>query len=211
MVIISWSKSQEAAPSTITHVESAIYPTQFSFQMATIATPDTKQSEAYIATVALFAVFGSSKEDKVNLRLPPVFKDLWNELAEARKSQADTQDRATIKSLRTLVRQRQDQEEEDGVILQSAFKGRGANRNGNGQGDQTSSDRAHGSLFGPEYYQRIWAEKVNTPKFYHMLVSSHLRSFTGAWETNFTFSNLVCSSLCGLLDNKFLKPSSKTK
>lgn len=174
VVTVIWSKPQELIAPEIEHIESSISPRQFSFHMATIATPDKKQSEAYIATVALFAIFGSTKEEKVFMRLPPSWKDVWSELSEAKKSQTDKQDRENIKTLRSLVRQRQDQEEEDGVVLHSAFKGRGINRNGNGQNDQANGERGHGHSTGPEYYQRIWAEKMKTPKFHHMLVSRHL-------------------------------------
>lgn len=172
-VIISWSKTQELISPNITHVESAIYSQQYNFSMLTVATPDVEQSEAYISTIALFAIFGSAKEDKVFMRLPPVWKDLWTEMAEAKKELTDAQDRSTIKDLRALVRQRQDQEEEDGVVLQGAFKGRGTNRHANGNGDQTGQDRTHVHSISPEYYQRIWADKVNSPKFYHMLVCHH--------------------------------------
>lgn len=157
----------------ITHIESVIYPQQYSFSMMTAATPDSEQAEAYISTVALFAIFGSAKEDKVFMRLPPVWKDLWTEMAEAKKNQTDAEDRGTIKDLRALVRQRQDQEEEDGVVIQSAFKGRGGNRTTNGHGDQPGQERVYGHSIGPEFYQRIWADKVNSPKFYHMLVSGY--------------------------------------
>jgi ATP-dependent RNA helicase DHX29 len=144
--------------------------------MTTIATPNKDQSKAYIATVALFAVFGSTKEEKVFMRLPPTWKDLWTELAEARKNQLDAEDRTVVKALRALVRQRLDQEEEEGVVIQSAFKGRGANRNGNGYNDQASLDRVHGHSISPEFYQRIWFEKANSPRFRHMLVSAHRKS-----------------------------------
>jgi ATP-dependent RNA helicase DHX29 len=139
--------------------------------MSTIATTDPKQSEAYIATVALFAIFGSSKEEKVFMRLPPVWKDLWNEFAEAKKSRADAQDRNTINELRAMVRQRQDQEEEDGVVLQGSFRGRGGNRNGNGLTDQSAYERINTNSISPEYYQRIWAEKTSNPRFHYMLQS----------------------------------------
>lgn len=172
MLTVIWSKPQEPIVPEIEHVESSILPRQFSFHMATIATPDKKQSEAYIATVALFAIFGSTKEEKVFMRLPPAWKDLWNELSEAKKSKTDARDRENLKALRSLVRQRQDQEEEDGVVLHSAFKGRGGNRNGNGHTDQSNGERGLGHTIGPEYYQRIWVDKSNTPKFHHMLVSN---------------------------------------
>ncbi|KAK6065980.1 helicase associated domain-containing protein [Seiridium cupressi] len=171
MITISWSKSQELITPVVVHVEPFIYPLQFSFQMTTIATPTKDQSKAYIATVALFAISGSSKEEKVFMRLPPTWRDLWTELAEARKNQLDAGDRTTVKSLRALVRQRLDQEEEEGVVIQSAFKGRGANRNGNGHGDQASLDKAQSHSISPEFYQRIWFEKFNSPRFQHMLRS----------------------------------------
>ncbi|KAF3010323.1 hypothetical protein E8E14_007003 [Neopestalotiopsis sp. 37M] len=171
MLTVIWSKPQEPIVPEIEHVESSILPRQFSFHMATIATPDKKQSEAYIATVALFAIFGSTKEEKVFMRLPPAWKDLWNELSEAKKSKTDARDRENLKALRSLVRQRQDQEEEDGVVLHSAFKGRGGNRNGNGHTDQSNGERGLGHTIGPEYYQSIWVDKSNTPRFHHMLQS----------------------------------------
>lgn len=172
MITLSWSKPQEVISPDVEHINSSIYPLQYSFQMITIATPDNKQSEAYIATIALFAIFGSTKEEKVFMRLPPVWKDLWVELSEAKKSQTDAQDRESLRTLRALVRQRLDLEEEEGVVLQSAFKGRGVNRNGNNNMDQANTDKAYGHVLGSEYYQKIWADKANSPRFHHMLVRS---------------------------------------
>ncbi|KAI0120994.1 pre-mRNA-splicing factor ATP-dependent RNA helicase PRP22 [Xylariales sp. AK1849] len=171
MVAISWSKAQDLISPDISHVDCSIRHLQFVFEMNAIATPDPKQSEAYIATAALFAIFGSTKEEKVFMRLPATWKDLWTELAEAKKNQADTQDRSTIKQIRALVRQRRDQEEEEGVVLHSAFKGRGSTRNVNDLGDQSMPERANGHALSPEYYQQIWTNKSNTPRFYAMLQS----------------------------------------
>lgn len=173
MVVISWSKAQELISTDLAHIESYAYPLQFSFGMADVATPDSKQSEAYIATAALFAIFHSTKEEKVFMRLPAVWKELWNEFAQTRKSQNDAQDRASIKELRRMVRQRQDQEEEDGILLQGAFRGRRANQSLNDSGD-SGSDREKGQSINPEFYQRIWANKCGTPRFQAMLVSYYL-------------------------------------
>ncbi|KAK6851707.1 helicase associated domain-containing protein [Apiospora arundinis] len=170
MVVISWSKAQELISTDLAHIESYAYPLQFSFGMADVATPDSKQSEAYIATAALFAIFHSTKEEKVFMRLPAVWKELWNEFAQTRKSQNDAQDRASIKELRRMVRQRQDQEEEDGILLQGAFRGRRANQSLNDSGD-SGSDREKGQSINPEFYQRIWANKCGTPRFQAMLQS----------------------------------------
>ncbi|KAK8092028.1 ATP-dependent RNA helicase A [Apiospora hydei] len=170
VVIVSWSKPQELISTDIAHIESYAYPHQFSFGMADVATPDSKQSEAYVATAALFAIFHSTKEEKVFMRLPAVWKELWNEFAQARKSHNDAQDRASIKELRRMVRQRQDQEEEDGILLQGAFRGRRANQSLNDSGD-SGSDREKGQSINPEFYQRIWANKCGTPRYQAMLQS----------------------------------------
>ena len=116
---------------------------RFTFTMGSVAAPDLKQSEAYISTVALFYVFSNSpREEKVNLRLPPVWRDLWSELAEAKKSFSDAEERIVVKGLRDLIRQRLDQELEDGVILQGAFRGRGNNKSLTEATDGTIQGRA---------------------------------------------------------------------
>ncbi len=172
-VTIQWTKPQEIPPPPeIGEVEAYMTPSQFIFAMKAYATPDTKQSEAFIATVALFLVFSSSaKEEKVSMRLPAAWRDLWSEFAEARKSHADAQNRAAIKELRDLVRERRDQELEDGVLLQGAFRGRGAARNTADSSNDTAFEQAKRALGGPEMFQRIWLEKASTPRFPAMLVS----------------------------------------
>ncbi|KAK0708586.1 P-loop containing nucleoside triphosphate hydrolase protein [Lasiosphaeris hirsuta] len=171
-VNIRWSKQQEVpAPPDIPELEVFTTPTQYVFRMVSIATPDTKQSEAYIATTALFFIFGSSaKDEKVSLRLPATWKDLWSEFAEARRNKADEQDRIVVKHLRDLVRTRTEQELEDGVLIHGAFKGRGQPKNST-DSEQSDHERAKRQPFGPEYYQNIWMHKWHSPKFQHMLVS----------------------------------------
>jgi ATP-dependent RNA helicase DHX29 len=138
--------------------------------MISIATPDAKQSEAFIATTALFCIFGSSaKEEKVALRLPATWKDLWSEYAEAKKNKADEEDRTVLRHLRDLVRKRMEQELEDGVLIQG-FKGRGQSKNQT-DSDHSDQERAKRQPYGPEYYQNIWLQKSSSPKFQQMLVS----------------------------------------
>lgn len=171
LLSISWAKAQEPlAEQDVAGVELASSPNKFVFKMAEIATPDEKQSEAFVATTALFLIFGSSgKEEKVSLRLPSQFRDLWGEYAEAKKHDADARDRAAIKKLRALVRERRDQEEEDGVLLSGAFRGRNNGRYGGDTPDAIAAEkRASG---GPEFYQDIWQKKSSTPKYQTMLQS----------------------------------------
>ncbi|GAB1319740.1 ATP-dependent RNA helicase DHX29 [Madurella fahalii] len=170
-VNIIWSKPQEIpATPDMPELEVYISSTQFVYKMISVATPDAKQSEAYIATTALFCIFGSStKEEKVAMRLPPAWKDLWSEFAEAKKNKADEQDRAVLRHLRDLVRRRVEQELEDGVLIQS-FRGRGQSRNLT-DSDQSDHERAKRQPYGPEYYRNIWLQKSSTPRFQQMLMS----------------------------------------
>nr|XP_036581626.1 helicase associated domain-containing protein [Colletotrichum truncatum]KAF6790069.1 helicase associated domain-containing protein [Colletotrichum truncatum] len=172
-VSISWTKAQDVPQqSQDGSVEVIASTINFNFSMKSIATPDKKQSEAYVATWALFHIFGTStKEEKVGMRLPAVWRELWDELAETRKSILDAKDREAIRELRALVRQRQDQELEDGVIIQGAFKGRGAARNQNDNRDEAGQDAAKRLSGGPEYYQNIWAQKTSSPRYQAMLQS----------------------------------------
>lgn len=171
LLSISWAKAQEVlVDQGVAGVELASSPNKFVFKMTEIATPDEKQSEAFIATTALFLIFGSSgKEEKVSLRLPSQFRDLWGEYSETKKNDADARDRSAIKELRALVRERRDQEEEDGVLLSGAFRGRNNGRNGGDTPDAIAAEkRASG---GPEYYQGIWQKKSSAPKYQAMLQS----------------------------------------
>lgn len=168
---IWWNKAQELPQHVLTtDVSIDLSSTQFSFTMTGVATPDAKQSEAYIATVALFHIFSANaREEKVNLRLPPTWKDLWSELAETKKDHADAADRTVVKDLRGLVRERLDQELEDGVIIQGAFRGRG---NAKHQSEATEANGHRPKLVNgnTELLQKIWADKSATPKYQSMLV-----------------------------------------
>ncbi|EAQ84416.1 hypothetical protein CHGG_08430 [Chaetomium globosum CBS 148.51] len=170
-VNIVWSKPQEVPPvPDIPELEVFTSPTQFVYKMQTIAAPDAKQSEAFIATTALFCVFGfSAKEEKVALRLPAVWKDLWSEYSEAKKNKLDAADREVLRHIRDLVRKRVEQELEDGVLIQG-FKGRGQSKS-QIDSDQSDQERAKRQPYGPEYYQNIWLQKSSSPRYQHMLAS----------------------------------------
>jgi len=139
--------------------------------MISVSAPDGKQSEAYIATTALFLIFGSSaKEDKVFLRLPATWRDLWTEFAEAKKEKLDERDRASIRTLRDMIREKKDQELEDGVLIKGAFKNRGSIRPLENN-DESIGEKAAKLTLAPEAYQKIWLEKSSTPSYQTMLVS----------------------------------------
>ncbi|RGP59930.1 hypothetical protein FSPOR_10969 [Fusarium sporotrichioides] len=171
-VDIIWTKPQDLPPPAASlEVEVVADHFRFTFTMTSVATPDLKQSESYISTAALFYTFsGNTKDEKVAIRLPHIWKDVWAELAEARKAQIDEQDREVMRGLRALVRERHDQELEDGVIIQGAFRGRG-NKHVTDSGDDGSHDRSRQNAANGEYYQKIWADKSSTRKFQMMLQS----------------------------------------
>ncbi|OWP05952.1 hypothetical protein B2J93_6276 [Marssonina coronariae] len=169
---ITWSKAQDfpviTPPTSIDYTSS---PKSQTLTMVSVSTPDPKQSEAFVATVALFLLFSSStKEDKVFLRLPPAWRDLWTEFAEAKKEKADEADRSNIRVFRDMVREKRDQELEDGVLIQGAFRNRHASRAPE-HADEAGSDKSNKCVFEPEAYQRIWFEKSNTQSYQTMLNS----------------------------------------
>lgn len=146
--------------------------TRFILTMVSVANPDSKQSEAYAATTALFSLFsGNAKDEKVGLRLPPAWRDLFSELIETKKNHIDAQDREVVRSLRSLVRDRRDQELEDGVILQGAFRGRGNGKSTPGSGENGGQDRTRHNGANADVYRKIWADKSSTPKYQTMIVS----------------------------------------
>ena len=138
--------------------------------MMSVSSPDTKQSESYIATTALFLIFGSSgREDKVFLRLPAPWRDLWTEYAEKKREKIEETDRASVRVFRDMVRKKRDQDEEDGVLMHGAFRNRGTPRKQ--EINENGGDKSSRSPLAPEAYQSIWAEKSSSPSYQHMLVS----------------------------------------
>ena len=85
--------------------------------MVSISCPDSAQSEAYVATLALFIIFADSpKEARVHLRLPSVWRDLWAEMVQAKKDVDDASDRQVLRKLRYFVSQ-SEVAENDAAIL----------------------------------------------------------------------------------------------
>lgn len=139
--------------------------------MLGVATPTPKQSEAFIAASALFHIFSnSSREEKVRLKLPPIWRDLWSEMASAKKNSADERDRAIVRSLRDIIRKRRDQELEDGVILQRAFRGRNNGKSAPESNGNETNDLAKNGSYNSDVCKAIWADKTSSHKFQAMLV-----------------------------------------
>lgn len=170
---ITWTKVQDPLTSSLPPgIDYVTSPKTQTFTMVSISTPDAKQSEAYIATTALFLIFGSSsREEKVFLRLPATWRDLWTEFAETKKEKADEIDREAIRTFRDMVRKKRDQELEDGVLIQGAFRNRGSARVADNN-DESSQEKSARSSLTLEAYQKIWADKCSSPSYQMMLVSN---------------------------------------
>ncbi|EPQ63200.1 Bgt-1374 [Blumeria graminis f. sp. tritici] len=164
---ITWSKPPQLESNPPAAIKYTLSSESETFTMVKISTPTSAESEAYIATTALFSLYASSNmKEKVFLRLPSIWKDLWNEFAAEKKECADQEDRDTIRVFRNMVREKRDRELEDGVLLQGAFKNRIASRPGD---EESCSSRSQ--KLAPESYYRTWYEKSSTMNYQIMLQS----------------------------------------
>ncbi|OBT97212.1 hypothetical protein VE01_04649 [Pseudogymnoascus verrucosus] len=169
-VRVNWSKAQEVPSPTsdFPEIDCICSPKSITITMTSISTPDAAQSESYAATVALFLIFSTSvREEKVFLRLPPVWRELWTEFAVARKEKADALDREAIRGFRDTIRQKRDREEEDGVVLTTSFRRR-ALLTPNDTSDESGTETPGSSSVSPETLKRIWHDKSNTPSYQTM-------------------------------------------
>nr|POE93609.1 putative helicase c15c4.05 [Quercus suber] len=146
------------------------------------ATPEIAQSEAYIATLALFLVFhGSPKEEKAHMRLPPAFRDLWIELTSLKQDSADSADRDIVKGLRGLINRHSaltDDDDDEEVVFDATSRRRFdvTSRSSTPQsttevpqGDRTEVSQELINLWayksGTANYQRMLSNRMALPMF----------------------------------------------
>jgi len=172
---IAWSKSQDFPPfDPPPEIDFTSSPKSHTLTMVSVSSPDSKQSEAFIATTALFLLFSSStKEEKVFLRLPATWRDLWTEFADKKKEKSDEADRTALRVFRDMVRKKRDQELEDGVLIHGAFRNR-IPAHAADNSDESGPDKSVKSSLSAEAYQKIWTDKSNMPNYQTMLVSEFL-------------------------------------
>jgi ATP-dependent RNA helicase DHX29 len=164
---ITWSRELNNEFDTeVSGVTCTISLTQAKFEASTIATVSVEQSENFVATAALFSLCASSsKEEKIYLRLPPNWRDLYRDLLEHRKTRIDASDRDSIKYFRSLIQDQLDNEESDGVVLTSRFK----MRNQAAAGSSTPSLGQHTPLRSSEGLKDVWNQKASTVSYQRML------------------------------------------
>ncbi|GAB7344449.1 hypothetical protein MBLNU457_2291t1 [Dothideomycetes sp. NU457] len=174
LVSILWSKEQALlepeyhfmAGFRIQNIERAT-----SVEMQTVAASEVAQSEGYVATAALFQLFSASpKEEKTALRLPPAYRDLWQEFITAKKDQLETQDRATVKKLRQLITDQQEKEDDEDVVLTAGFKNRSKIASGMGTPNGQSEVNEPSMAVELDELKTLWAQKSSTPNYQQMLV-----------------------------------------
>jgi len=168
---IEWSKDQDIvnAPYCM-DIEVRTKARHSTFTAIRVATPDIAQSEAYIATVALFIIFSDSpKEEKAHLRLPPAFRDLWDELATAKQDHTDSADREIAKELRALIERhkRLDDVSDDVILYNSRLRSTAAS----GVNTPVPEVDATNGLKASQELKHLWCSKVAAPSYQKMLLS----------------------------------------
>jgi ATP-dependent RNA helicase DHX29 len=167
-VTIVWSKEQDIDYDTeITGVVCTPYRKQTTLAATDIAAVSVEQSESFISVAALFSISASlPKEEKVYLRLPSNWREVYREFLERRKTRLDAADRDAIKHYRSIIEGQIENEESDGVVLTNRFKMRN-------QAATSSSTSNSGYSTPVRQYDGLreqWAAKASTPSYQHMLV-----------------------------------------
>lgn len=101
---VCWSREQVSFPTM--PIEDIAYTTEsdtVKLEMVSIACPEAAQSEGFVSTVALFLIFASCPDERVYLRLPSVWRDVWEELSILKRENDDEKDRDILRELRKIV------------------------------------------------------------------------------------------------------------
>jgi ATP-dependent RNA helicase DHX29 len=165
---VVWSKDQDTEyEKDVDGVLCTLRTLRITFTAATIAAVSVEQSEGFISTVALFSLFVSSpKEEKLYLRLPTNWRELYREYLEQRKTRIDAEDRETIQRLRSLIQEQLDTEESEGIVLINRFK----LRNQATSNSSTSNSGRLTPLPVNEGLRNFWWQKASTPAYQLMLL-----------------------------------------
>lgn len=168
IVEITWSKVQGAIPEIpLPDITATVSPRSMCISMSSVSTTTALQAESYISVVALFLITSSSpREGKVAMRLPGVWRDVWEELSASKKEFEDAADREKVKVLKDLIEQVKAQIDED-IVLTENFK----RRNGIEKFPQGESQQ--GRLYNTQspQLQELWTHRSSTNAFQTMLAT----------------------------------------
>ncbi|KAL8672099.1 MAG: hypothetical protein Q9168_003431 [Polycauliona sp. 1 TL-2023] len=142
-------------------------------EMITEAVPDAVQSEAYVSTAALFLIFSPvPKEEKVSLRLPPIWKDFWVSLSTMKKNNDSAIDREELREIRNLLDSSASGTEKDEDLEQISRPAKSDAPPGPKQELHLANEHQQGTPKGTENtdeIKSIWTSKSATPSFRNML------------------------------------------
>jgi ATP-dependent RNA helicase DHX29 len=143
-----------------------VEPFAVNIEMISIATSTRLQSEAYVSTIALFALCaGEARDEKVFLRLPPVWRKLWADLLEQREAEITALDKADLKNLRNLLSDRESRAQEGGSLAPSKMQQK--DREDAGRASTTRTSRA--LRITPEQLRTEWLQKSSTSRYRALL------------------------------------------
>ncbi|EED21824.1 ATP dependent RNA helicase, putative [Talaromyces stipitatus ATCC 10500] len=167
---IKWSKPQEEpVPLSIEGITIKSNAFTVFVSMDSIAAAKDEQAKGYISTLALFLVSApasNNKENKAYMRLPNVWREVYQEFSDLRKQQEDESDKQTIRYLKKLIEENHGKLERD-VVLSDNFK----RRNGNNRQQLPGKTESTTPKIDADSLRKLWEEKMNTTSFQHMTES----------------------------------------
>jgi ATP-dependent RNA helicase DHX29 len=168
-VTITWSKDHDFEyDEDITGVTCTLQKRQIKLDATGVAAVSVDQSESYISVAALFSVSAASpKEEKVYLRLPSNWRELYREFLEHRQTRLDAADRDAIKHYRTVIQEQIEAEESDGVVFTNRFK----LRNQAATSSSTPNSGYNTPVRQLDGLRELWAAKASAPSYQRMLVA----------------------------------------
>ena len=133
--------------------------------MEGIATPQAIQSEAYISTIALFALSsGQGKEKQVTAQLSRVWRDLWDDLQRARDSAKTAVDKNDLRLLRSIL---ESGEEADGSEIHTESLDV-MNLQQSSTNEKMTGTAGVASVQTPAQLQSLWQSKASTARYQTM-------------------------------------------
>ena len=162
---IKWSRRQKqeislsGLPSRLSYEVEA---STFGVEMNSIATSTVQQSEAYVSTVALFALCsGETKDEKAFLRLPAVWRKLWADLLEQRQVEIALLDKSNLKRIRNMIDEQESRSEGGGSVRRPTIEQE--NREMAEKVSPSTMPRALQAR--PENLRVEWLRKSSTPPY----------------------------------------------
>lgn len=170
-LLIEWSHTQDVQLSTYPSLLLEATSDFVKIKMKSIATPNASQSEAYVSTAALFFIFASfPKEEKVYLRLPPAWRDLWAEMSEFRRQQLDADDRNSLRKLQRMISEIDCSDKSSKSTSNNSSEIARVRKH---EADETRHLVTEDSVFilTRQQIAQIWSLKISTPHYQAMLHS----------------------------------------